>query len=118
MKPGYQSFAARFRGSDVRGFVKEPNQLVLSLQDGPVWPDRGNSFWVCWLDGRWYVGTWAPRYYRVQDADRLLDFCDKFDHFGDSAQGEIPGNLMAEYGLEEVPDDAFDALWEANRTSE
>ncbi len=42
-----------------------PDQLIVSAQEGPVWPDRGNSFWLSHIQGTWYLRTWSPVCYRV-----------------------------------------------------
>jgi hypothetical protein len=118
MDDAYQPIIDRFTGSEVRGYFQQPNQLVLSLQEGPAFPSPGNSFWVCTLDGNWYVSTWAPRYYRVPDMAHLLSFCEAFVHFGDRAQGAVPKEFVDKYELQEVKDADFDKLWEAARPSE
>ena len=40
-------------------------KTVISRQQGPVWPNRGNSFWLSNKEGVWYLCTWAPEVYRV-----------------------------------------------------
>lgn len=35
----------------------------------------GNSFWVTQRNGDWFLGTWAPRFYRVSEAERLPELC-------------------------------------------
>ena len=37
-----------------------PDQLIVSAQQGPVWPNTGNSFWLSHNQGTWYLSTWLP----------------------------------------------------------
>jgi hypothetical protein len=47
------------------GQMQNEEQLIVSSQVGPVYPDRGNSFWLSRRDGVWYLSTWLPAGYRV-----------------------------------------------------
>ncbi len=38
-----------------------PHQLIVSTQEGPVWPNRGNSFWLSHHQGTWYLNTWGAK---------------------------------------------------------
>ena len=91
-----------------------PRQLVLSRQRGPVWPDAGNSFWVCRLGGDWYICTWAPHHYRVPQPTSVLDVAEAFVDIDQSAQRHIPAELVMRFGLIETDNDEFDRLWQAN----
>lgn len=42
----YQQLALALAGDAIRCHFQTPGQMVVSRQIGPVWPDRGNSFWV------------------------------------------------------------------------
>src|SRR5215813_3697324 len=42
-----------------------PDQLIVSTQQGPVWPNRGNSFLLSHREGVWYLSTWLPVHYHV-----------------------------------------------------
>jgi hypothetical protein len=87
-----------------------PWQLVVSRQTGPPWPDRGNSFWIARLGGNWYVGTWGPFYYRLDDERQLEPFCVAFADTGTRAQARVPDNLATRFGLVEIDDGDFDTL--------
>ena len=92
--------------------------LVLSRQVGPAWPNRGNSFWACRLEGRWYVATWTPHHYRFTDESKLADFCEAFVDVGTSAQYVVPPEMVQRFGLIEVDFDEFEQLYAAVWPSE
>lgn len=110
-KPEFQFVIDGLRGKGISGYFQQPNQLVLSLQRGPAWPDRGNSFWICYMAKVWHICTWAPRYYRIEDSSRLLEFCENFVRIGDSAQFVVPTDFIARFGLTEVDNEQFEELW-------
>jgi hypothetical protein len=69
----YASLNDALRAVRLSGQQSRPDQLVVSAQRGPVWPERGNSFWLSFLSGRWYLTTWLPACYRIpSDQDMLL----------------------------------------------
>jgi hypothetical protein len=90
-------------------------RLVVSRQRGPVWPDAGNSFWVCRLHSHWYVCTWAPRHYRVPETVSVLDIAEAFVDEGESAQSRVPAEMVSRFGLIETDDEEFDRLWNATQ---
>jgi hypothetical protein len=65
MADPYRILAAELAANGIRCQFHSPGQLVVSAQVGPVWPNRGNSFWVTNAGGRWYLFTWVPLGYRV-----------------------------------------------------
>ena len=113
MTPEYQQFVDDLAARHVASSLQDDTTLVLSRQVGPAWPDRGNSFWACRLEGRWYVGTWTPRHYRFADESKLADFCEAFVDVGTSAQYVVPPEMVQQFGLIEVDFDEFDRLYAA-----
>jgi hypothetical protein len=114
----YQQLVADLEARQIWSYLQDGATLVLSRQVGPAWPDRGNSFWACRLEGRWYVGTWSPRHYRLSDESKLAEFCEAFVDVGTSAQYAVPPELVARFGLVEVDFDEFERLYAAVRPPE
>ena len=107
--------ALRERG--MSSYQQQPNQLVVSRQRGPAWPNAGNSFWICRLEEHWYICTWAPRHYRVPSEQSVIDVCEAFVDIGTSAQWCVPADLTARFALVETNVDDFDRLWAAASSS-
>jgi hypothetical protein len=57
------------------GQMQNENQLIVSSQQGPVWPNRGNSFWLSRQQGVWYLSTWLPAGYRIPADQDLVALC-------------------------------------------
>lgn len=102
--------ALRDRG--LSSYRQHGRQIVISRQRGPAWPDRGNSFWICRLDGDWYLGTWGPSHYQVPAATSVIDLAEAFVHVGESAQTQVPAELIVRFGLTPIGYDEFERLWE------
>jgi len=86
-------------------------RFVISRQAGPVWPDRGNSFWIVHAAGHWHLSTWLPACYRVPRSDQLADLCVDCMDCGTSAMWRASEDIIAKYALEELSDDQCDALF-------
>ena len=115
MSDEFSEIEQGLRDRGVSAYRQRPRQLVLSRQRGPVWPDAGNSFWVCKLDADWYVCTWAPYCYRVPPSTSVIDVAEAFVDVGKSAQARVPVELVSRFGLVETDPDQFDRLWNAGR---
>ena len=90
-----------------------PHQLVISTQTGPVWPDRGNSFWITHAGGGWHLFTWAPIGYRLIDPTRISHLCQAFIQQTARAGGKVPPSLAADFGLIELSDAEAAAIYQA-----
>ena len=88
-----------------------PDQLVVSAQEGPVWPDRGNSFWLSLRSGTWYLSTWAPMRYRIPDDQDVVSLCSACMDFGTSAMQRVPDEIAARFSLEQISDGEFERLF-------
>ena len=93
-------------------YQQQPNQLVVSRQRGPVWPDRGNSFWICRIGGEWYVSTRFMHVCRVPAEQSIIEVCEAFVDVGTQAQYRMPDELIARLSLVEIDNDEFDRLWD------
>ena len=103
----------RLRERGISSYRPQPGRLVVSRQRGPVWPDRGNSFWLCRPGAGWHVCTWAPFYYRVPAASSVVDVAEAFMSVGESAQARVPAELVARFALTEVDHGEFERTWDA-----
>ncbi len=97
----------------IRCQFQAPGQLVVSTQVGPVWPDRGNSFWVTRVAGPWHLFTWAPVGYRLADPARVAELCRALMACGTKAVGVVPAGVAVEFGPTELSDAAAEAVWRA-----
>ena len=104
-------YALRERG--MASYLQHPNQLVVSRQRGPVWPDRGNSFWICRIGGDGYISTWLPHICRVPAGHSIVEVCEAFVDVGTKAQYRVPDDLIVRFSLVEIDVDEFERMWDA-----
>ena len=71
----------------ITGQRTRPDQLIVSAQRGPMWPNQGNSFWLSYNQGLWYLSTWLPACYRV------------------------PPDILARFQLQEIDDRQYERLF-------
>jgi hypothetical protein len=88
-----------------------PDQLIVSVQQGPVWPNRGNSFWLSHIEGTWYLTTWLPAHYRVPTDQDIVALCSACMAIGSSAMCRVPPDIVASFGLHEIDDRQFERLF-------
>ncbi len=93
------------------GQMQNPDQLVVSSKQGPVWPNRGNSFWLSRKQGSWYLSTWAPVAYKVPTDQDILALCSACMSIGTSAMYEVPPELVERFNLEQLPEAEFEWLF-------
>ena len=102
MADPYKELAMAFADDGIRCHFQSSGQMVVSGQVGPIWPNRGNSFWVTNVAGRWYVFTWVPVGYRVPDSVDMAELCRTCMAHGDSAMAKVPAEIANEFGLVEL----------------
>jgi hypothetical protein len=90
---------------------RRSDQLIVSAQRGPVWPDRGNSFWQSVQGGTWYLNTWLPACYRIPSGQDVLAVCSACMESSTSAMYRVPDEITARFGLERISDDEFARLF-------
>lgn len=83
----------------INAYIQTDNQLVIARQEDPAWPDKGNSFWITYVGGQWYLCTWVPVCYRVPAVVSITQLCIEFVERGNSAQPVVPDDLVFKYGL-------------------
>src|SRR5215472_7454134 len=104
----YASLITALKAIGLSGQQQGPDQLVVSSQVGPVWPDRGNSFWLSLKSGTWYLSTWLPACYRVPAGQDVVALCSVCIGFGASAMWQVPDEIASRFGLERLSDDEFE----------
>src|SRR6266516_1851240 len=107
----YTALTSALNAIGLTGQQMRPDQLVVSAQRGPVWPDRGNSFWLSLQSGTWYLSTWLPACYRIPGGQDVVAVCSACMGFGTSAMYRVPDEIAARLGLERISDSEFDRLF-------
>ena len=87
------------------------DQLIVSTQQGPVWPNRGNSFWLSQTQGVWYLSTWLPVCYRVPANQDVVRLCVACMAVGTSAMYRVPPDIVARFELQEIDDRQYERLF-------
>jgi hypothetical protein len=90
--------------------MQNQDQLVVSSQEGPVWPNLGNSFWLSRKQGAWYLSTWAPVGYRVPASQDILALCSECMSLGKSAMWRVPPEIISRFELQELDDAEYERL--------
>jgi hypothetical protein len=111
MSDPYSELAAALENDGIVCRFMRPSQFVVSSQVGNVWPDRGNSFWVTHVAGRWYLFTWSPVGYRVPDSADITALCRTCMGFGESAMYSAPIEIVQQFGLDELSEEETDAVF-------
>ena len=110
----YTSLTTALDAIGLTGQEMRPNQLVVSAQRGPVWPDRGNSFWLSLQSGTWYLSTWSPTCYRIPRGQDIVALCSACMGVGTSAMYRVPDEIAVRFGLEQISDSEFERLFPAS----
>ncbi len=92
------------------GHMQGEEHLVVSTQEGPAWPNRGNSFWLSRKEGSWYLSTWLPTGYRVPADQDLVALCSACMG-GSSAMYRVPPEVIQRFGLQELEDSEYERLF-------
>jgi hypothetical protein len=106
----YQQLAAALAEDGILCRFQAPGQMVVSAQEGPVWPDRGNSFWVTYVQGRWHLFTWSPRGYAVSAGTNMARLCRICMAHESSAMPRVPAHIVEEFGLSELSEHEAQAV--------
>ena len=88
-----------------------PDQLIVSTQQGPVWPNTGNSFWLSHNQGIWYLSTWLPACYRVPANQDVVALCSACMAAAASAMYRVPPDIVARFELQEIDDRQYERLF-------
>jgi len=106
----YNSYGSLKDALNAVGLVGQrsrPDQLIVSSQTGPVWPNRGNSFWLSYQGGIWFLSTWSPACYRIPRGTDVVALCSACMESGTSAIYRVPEEIVTKFFLERISDDEF-----------
>ena len=98
-------------GVGLMGQRNFPDQLIVSTQQGLVWPNRGNSFLLSHREGIWYLSTWSPVHYRVPAKQDVVQLCGACMAVGASAMYRVPAEIVTRFGLQEIDDRQHEELF-------
>ena len=111
MQPGsYDAVREALAKLRLAGQMQGEDQLIVSAQQGPVWPNRGNSFWLSRKQGTWYLSTWLPAGYRVPPDQDLVALCSACMG-GSSAMYRVPSEVIERFGLQELDENEYERLF-------
>ena len=112
MQPdSYHSLAKSLEAVGLTAQQQGPDQLVVSCQEGPVWPNRGNSFWLSRKEGAWYLSTWSPVGYGIPADQDIVALCTACMSVENSAMCRVPSDLVSRFQLQELDDDAYERVF-------
>jgi hypothetical protein len=107
----YATLIVELAAVGLTGQLSHPDQLVVSSQRGPVWPNRGNSFWLSLQGNDWHLITWSPTGYRIPARQNVVDVCLACMECGTSAMYQVPDEIVGRFGLSRIPDSDFERLF-------
>src|SRR5262249_33658655 len=107
----YQHLAAILAEDGIRCHFQTRGQMVVSRQVGPVWPNRGNSFWLTHTAGHWYLFTWSPIGYRVPDSADIGALCRTCMANGENAMPAVPADIAQVFGLVELSEEEAEGVF-------
>ena len=93
------------------GQRNRPDQLIVTAQQGPVWPNKGNSFWLSYIQGLWYLSTWLPAYYRVPANQDVVGLCSACMAVEASAMSRVPADIVTRFQLQEIDERQYERLF-------
>ena len=112
MQPdSYDSMSKVLEGLGLVGQVQNGDQLVVSSQEGPVWPARGNSFWLSHRQGIWYLSTWLPAGYSIPADQDIVALCSTIMSLATTAMYRISPEIVSRFGLRELDEDEYQRLF-------
>jgi len=97
--------------------INSRHQITISTQTGPIWPDRGCSFWVTCAPGSWYVFPWYHAGYSLPDEGRLAEFCRVCIQKFAEAVSEFPEEIVDEFELRQLSEGESEDVLRAMATA-
>jgi hypothetical protein len=107
----YEQLATVLAKDGIKCRFQAPEQLVVSAQIGPAWPDCGNSFWITRAENTWHLFTWLPAGYLVPDTTDIASLCRECMAHSASAMYRVPTDVAQQFGLRELSEDEVDAVF-------
>ena len=107
----YEQLTTTLAQVGIKCRLQAPEQLVVSAQDGPALPNRGNSFWVTRVAAVWHLFTWVPVGYLVPDTADIASLCRACMTHGDRAMFRVPTDVVQQFGLRELSEGEVEAVF-------
>ncbi|MFT5302838.1 MAG: hypothetical protein ACI814_003655 [Mariniblastus sp.] len=104
--------------ANVKCGVNSRHQVSVSIQDGSIWPDRGNSFWITCATGEWNLFTWLGRGYEIPDSSRVVGLCIECMQIDGSAMYSVPDDIVIEFSLRLLTEANAELVFAAMATAE
>ena len=109
----YEALSAALVEDDIRCKSQTPQQLTVSRQVGPIWPNAGNSFWVTHATDSWHLFTWSPIGYRVLDEIDMAELCRACMSHGSEAMHSVPDGIAEQFNLERLSEEEENIVYRA-----
>ena len=103
--------------SGIRCGINGRHQIAVSVQDGAVWPGRGNSFWVTCATGTWHLFTWSPVGYAIPNGSDIPGLCRRCMAVGGTAMYRVPDDIIADFAMTELGEEEINAVYIAMKTA-
>lgn len=68
---------------------------------------HGNSVWIAYRHGMWYVSTWLPVVYRANGPNEIVAFCAEYVPCSVSPLTSLPIHIVAKYHFVEIDEGDF-----------
>ncbi len=107
----YISLIQALAGVGLIGQRNLPDELIVSAQQAPLSPDRGNKFLLSYWEGCWYLSTWSPVHYRVPANQDVVQLCSACIAAGASAMDRVPPEIVTQFELQEIDDREYEELF-------
>ena len=107
----YDVLAQALSAVGLTGQRSRADQLIVCAQQGPVWQNRGNSFWLSHIQGTWYLSTWSPVCYRVPPNQDIVGLCSACMAAGTSAMYRVAPEIVARFELQEIDERQYERLF-------
>jgi hypothetical protein len=111
MSDPYKELATALIPDGLQCQFQSAGQMVISRQVGPIWPNRGNSFWVTNVRNQWYLFTWGPVGYAVPATGDMAELCRTCMRCGSSAMAKAPPEIVDKFALVELSEDDLEAVY-------
>jgi hypothetical protein len=110
MNPSLSRVCQSLQTHSISVKIIDENQVVVSKQEGEVFPDKGNSFWITCDESEYFLCTWSPVCYRVTKESKFIALCVAFLNQGSQALPKIPSDLCERYEAIPLSDEETDIL--------
>jgi hypothetical protein len=107
----YSSISNALEAVGIASRQSRHDQLIVSTQVGPVWPNAGNSFWLSYQKHGWYLSTWLPACYRIPSNQDLVALCVACMEASSSAMYRVPEAIVERFRLERLSEREFEELF-------